>query len=114
MRVFGPPPRRSDRVAPLSEEAAAEVRELLNQGKRIKAIKALRGHTGLGLQEAKDVAEAMRDGRHVPIMPSMSMSLADQARELRRQDRVADAIRHVAAETGMTETESARFIDSLD
>ncbi|MBB4933002.1 hypothetical protein F4561_003822 [Lipingzhangella halophila] len=90
------------------------MRELLNQGKQVMAVKALRKHTGLGLKEAKDVTDAVRAGHPVPIMPSTSMSLADRARELRRQDRIADAIQHVATETGMTETEAARFLDSLD
>lgn len=53
------------------------------------------------------------DGRPVPVSPSTQLSLADQARELRRQDRIADAIQHVATQTGMTETEAARFLDSL-
>ncbi|WP_393915951.1 hypothetical protein [Halostreptopolyspora alba] len=45
------------------------------------------------------------------MAPSTRLSLADQAREPRRQDRIAEAIRHVAAETDMAETdEAARFL----
>lgn len=40
-----------------------EIRLLVAQGKHIPAIKAYREATGAGLKEAKDVIDALRDGR---------------------------------------------------
>lgn len=40
-----------------------EVRSLVQGGKMIEAIKLIREKTGLGLKEAKDVAEALRQAR---------------------------------------------------
>ncbi|PSK95891.1 ribosomal L7/L12-like protein [Murinocardiopsis flavida] len=97
---------------PLTEEAIDEARLLIAEDKPIQAIKAIREHTGMGLVEAKSVADAIAEGRPVPGAPVAN--LADRARELRDQDRIADAVRLVATETGMTEDEAARFIGSLD
>lgn len=41
----------------------AEVRRLVAAGQHIEAIKLVRSETGLGLKEAKDLCDAMRDGR---------------------------------------------------
>lgn len=99
---------------PLTEEAVAEARALIGRGKPVHAIKVVREHTGMGLAEAKNITDALAEGRQVPVAPTPGASLADRVRELRGQSRVPDAVDLVAAETGMTEAESARFIDSLD
>ena len=48
-----------------------DVIEALNAGNKIEAIKLLRGHTGLGLKEAKDWVDHLERGgsAHVPEMP---------------------------------------------
>jgi|GEM_PF-6455264 len=47
----------------LPDEARAQIRKMLKTGRLIEAIKVLRGATNLGLKEAKDIVEAMREGR---------------------------------------------------
>ena len=48
---------------------------MLQEGRRIEAIKVIRWHTGLGLKEAKDRAEAIE--RELGIVPSpMSQNLS--------------------------------------
>ena len=44
---------------PLPPEAETEIRTLLQQRRKIDAIKLLREHTGLGLKEAKDRIDAL-------------------------------------------------------
>lgn len=44
---------------PLPAAAEAEVRALIQQRRKIDAIKVVRQHTGIGLKEAKDVVDAL-------------------------------------------------------
>jgi len=44
---------------PLPPSAETEIRALLQQRRKIDAIKLLREHTGLGLKEAKDRIDAL-------------------------------------------------------
>jgi ribosomal protein L7/L12 len=41
----------------LSQQDSAEIQRLIRQGEKIAAIKLIRDRTGLGLKEAKDVAD---------------------------------------------------------
>ena len=97
--------------AELTREGYEEVLDLLRADNKILAIKRIRELTGMGLLEAKNLSEAIEAGRWAPAPDG---SLADRVRELVAEDRVADAVRMVAQETGMTEDEASRFIGSLD
>ncbi|MBB6173366.1 hypothetical protein HNR23_003426 [Nocardiopsis mwathae] len=111
--LFGRSPKIPRDVVPLTEDAIAQARELVRQGKQINAVKVIREQSGMGLAEAKAMADALREGRQVPVAPAPGMSLADRVRRLRGEDRIADAVRLVATETGMTEAEAALFIEHL-
>ncbi|MFC4564233.1 hypothetical protein ACFO4E_20420 [Nocardiopsis mangrovi] len=93
-------------------------RLLIRRGKQIQAIKGIREETGMGLKEAKELADALRDGRPLPASagrfaaPAHS-DLAARVRDLRAQGREDDAIRVVVTETGMSTAEAAGFLDSL-
>ncbi|MFL1376677.1 MULTISPECIES: ribosomal protein L7/L12 [unclassified Nocardiopsis] len=100
-------------VRPLDQGTAEEALALVRARRKIEAIKLVRERTGMGLADAKNTVDALEEGRSVPVEPTPGHSLADRVRELLAQDRVAEAIVLVSRETGMTETESARFIDSL-
>lgn len=50
----------------IPDETRVKAEALIQANKMIAAIKEIREDTGMGLREAKDVAEALRDGRHVP------------------------------------------------
>ena len=43
----------------LSQQDSAEIQRLIRQGEKIEAIKLIRDRTGLGLKEAKDVADRL-------------------------------------------------------
>lgn len=109
-RVPDPTPFRRE----LDRQGYEEVLGHIREDRRIHAIKVVREHTGMGLVEAKNLAEAIEAGRWSPATPADGQSLADRTRELLARDRVADAVLMVAKETGMTEDESSRFIGSLD
>jgi ribosomal L7/L12-like protein len=51
---------------PLAPSADAEVRALLQQRRKIDAIKRIRENTGLGLKEAKDKADAIEREMGLP------------------------------------------------
>lgn len=91
-----------------------EVLGHIRKGHTIHAIKVVREHTGMGLVEAKNLAEAIEAGRWSPAGTADGQSLADRTRELLALDRVADAVLLVAKETGMSEDEASRFIGALD
>ncbi|REE98647.1 50S ribosomal protein L7/L12 [Thermomonospora umbrina] len=103
------------RILPLSPETYAEVTALIGEGKLIPAIKLVRKETGLGLKEAKDYTEAIRDGRVAPPAPiGPPGMLSDRVRGfLRAGDRDA-AVALVQAETGMSRPEATRFVEALD
>jgi ribosomal protein L7/L12 len=47
---------------PSADGSYPDVVDALNQGKLIEAIKLYRGHTNVGLKEAKDAVEALARG----------------------------------------------------
>lgn len=97
--------------AELDQSGYEEALALIRANRKIQAIKGIRERTGLGLAEAKNLADAIEEGRWAPAPTG---SLADRVRELLAQDRVADAVVLAARETGMTQDEASRFIGSLD
>jgi hypothetical protein len=54
-------------VAGIPENTRIRAQGLIGQDQMIHAIKVIREDTGMGLREAKEVAEALRDGQHVPV-----------------------------------------------
>ncbi|MBV2364433.1 50S ribosomal protein L7/L12 [Streptomonospora sp. NEAU-YY374] len=106
-------------LQPLPRDLVERATALVRQGKQIAAVKLIRDRTGYDLRSAKEVSDALAQGRSIPTLPEPGAgpaggSLADRARALRDQDRMADAIRLVATETGMSETEATRFVTGLD
>ncbi|MFQ6005104.1 MAG: ribosomal protein L7/L12 [Woeseia sp.] len=52
-------------MTPEEEELSPEIYQLLASDRKIEAIKLIREETGLGLREAKDLADAL-SGNHDP------------------------------------------------
>lgn len=111
------PERAAARVRALPPRTAQEARRLVEQRKLVQAIKVIREGTGMGLREAKETAEAMRDDE--PQAPgatspgSEATDLATRVRELRADDRTGEAIELVATETGMSLVDATRFVESV-
>jgi ribosomal protein L7/L12 len=93
-------------VAPATR---ARAEQILARGALIEAIKLVRKETGLGLKEAKDYCEALRDGRLPPASP-----LSERARALTSAGDRAAAVALVRGETGMSQSEAETFLDALE
>ncbi|MEV8637908.1 ribosomal protein L7/L12 [Streptosporangium sp. NPDC051023] len=108
----------------------AQVQSLLGQGKKIHAVKLVRERTGLGLAEAKRYVDDLAAGRlqtpapfpgHLshpggppPELPQRGgADLADRVRDLKASGRAEQAVFLVRGETGMTEPDAWRFVDSI-
>ncbi len=102
-------------VRQLSAADVEAVRGALDSRGLITAVKVVRERTALGLKEAKEVAEAIRDGRYTPAPGAPSTSdLASRARQLKAAGEWHGAAAAVMAETGMTRAEADRFVDALE
>ncbi|GAA4190578.1 ribosomal protein L7/L12 [Microbispora amethystogenes] len=114
-RPAGPLAWRSPGLAPpVSAALLQRVRELYAENKKIEAIKLIREETGLGLKEAKDLADGIGAGRPLPVATARhGYDLAARARELKEAGRVEQAVFLVRGETGMSQSEAERFVDAL-
>ncbi|MEU6409003.1 ribosomal protein L7/L12 [Microbispora sp. NPDC046933] len=102
-------------LPPVSADLQHRVRELYAENKQIEAIKLIREQTGLGLKEAKDLAEALASGRPLPVAPGHARhDLASRVRELKAAGRGEQAVFLVRGETGMGQSEAERFVDAID
>ncbi|MBO4274398.1 ribosomal protein L7/L12 [Microbispora triticiradicis] len=101
-------------VPPVSAALQQRVRELYAENKKVEAIKLIREETGLGLKEAKDLADGIGAGRPLPVATARhGYDLAARAREMKAAGRVEQAVFLVRGETGMSQSEAERFVDSL-
>jgi hypothetical protein len=91
-------------LPPLPVDLQERARALCLEGKTVHAVKLIRDETGLGLKEAKDLADALRAG---PV------DLASRARELKAAGRTEQAIFLVRGETGMDQRDAEAFVATL-
>ena len=109
--------RATAALSPLDQH----VRKLAAEGNTIEAIKAVREHTGLGLNEAKDYVEAIPNV--VPLSqlarppeavdPADSDSLRQEAIALVAQNKSIEAIKLVRERTGLGLKEAKDYVDAL-
>lgn len=106
-------------LPPTSSAPAANVQELLREGRKLEAIKLYREQTGLGLKEAKDAVEAMELGAPPPLQASkrtITSEMAVDDAELRghvTDGRLIEAIKRYRELTGLGLKESKDAIESL-
>tara|TARA_R110002072_G_scaffold13481_3_gene56965 strand:- start:32117 stop:32536 length:420 start_codon:yes stop_codon:yes gene_type:complete len=102
------------------EDLEEEIRQLLNSGNKIQAIKTYREKTGAGLAEAKDAVEALAAGD--PLAGAQSQGeyaaaddsgLADEVKELLGQGNALLAIKLVRERTGRSLKESKELVDQI-
>jgi ribosomal protein L7/L12 len=98
-------------------DVAAEVARLGRDGQMINAIKLLRDHTGLGLKEAKELAEAITHGGPAPPLPpapSMTSGAGDdEVERLLRAGRKIQAIKAYRDRTGLGLKEAKDQVEAL-
>lgn len=88
-----------------------DVREALEQGNKIEAIKRLRESTGMGLKEAKDLVENHGQGtvQNIPDILSDAASVADA---LQKGNKI-EAIKRLRQQTGLSLKDAKDAIDAL-
>ncbi|AFE05224.1 hypothetical protein COCOR_03426 [Corallococcus coralloides DSM 2259] len=99
------------------EEGRKSLAELIQAGQTINAIKLYRELYGVGLKEAKDAVEAMRDGRapmELPERRELSDSEANDAieRAIRDNDLI-QAIKLYRAQHGVGLKESKDAVEAM-
>lgn len=88
-----------------------DVREALEQGNKIEAIKRLRESTGIGLKEAKDLVENHGRGT-VQNIPDILPDAASVADALQKGNKI-EAIKRLRQQTGLGLKDAKDAIDSL-
>ena len=99
------------------------VRQALDQGNKIEAIKQLRGITGLGLKEAKDWIESHERGEQATFLPkpdappsgnvNASFTLTREAAEALKSGNKVEAIRIVREATGLGLAQAKTLVDMV-
>jgi len=97
----------------LSNEDA--IRDEINRGRLINAIKLYRQSTGVGLKEAKDIVEAMAAVGNVGTKTySPTVDTDDRIAELVRSGNKIAAIRDYRAATGASLLDAKNYIEELE
>lgn len=94
-------------------ELEQEVRSLLDQGKKIEAVKAYKAQTGSSLKDAKDAVEALQ---RVASLPSRSEPDADLDTEVLRllgQGEKIKAVKLYKDRTGTSLFDSKQAVEAL-
>ncbi len=112
------PPPGTDAMAPGAAALPPDVLEALARHNAIEAIKRLRGATGLGLKEAKDVVDAYLQGRPVPALPPSGgaasfASVPPAVLAALHQGQKIEAIRLLREHTGLGLKEAKDVVDAL-
>ena len=92
-----------------------EIRSLVDQGRKIEAIKKVMERTGKGLKEAKDYVDSLSQSGS-PDIVSMGISretLEFEVRDLISRGRRVEAVKKVRELTGMSLKAAKEFVDSL-
>jgi ribosomal protein L7/L12 len=121
---------------PVDPRVLSVVVALLSRSQKVNAIRQLMQATGLGLADARKLAEAIQTGHRPPAnvikgeatdvsgsagagsgrragVPGGS-DLAERAKGLREQGREVEAVQLVCDETGMGLTEARQFVRALN
>lgn len=101
------------------EDFEEEIRQLLDSGNKIQAIKVYREHTGAGLAEAKDAVEAFAGGGDLDGSSQSSRAPVDdpellaEVKELLGQGNTLPAVKLVRERTGRSLKESKEIVDQI-
>lgn len=102
---------------PTGIKNAEKVRELIADGHLINAIKTVREETGIGLKEAKDYVEALRDGK-IPTAPESKKPIFDDSispdadvQALVNEGKIIEAIKFVRERTGCGLKEANDYVN---
>ncbi len=102
-------------------EMEAEVRQLLQQGQKIQAIKLVRERSEIGLKAAKAYVDGLERGEALPPPSSRPVTLDDvppdlvaEVGTLLARGQKIEAIKQVREHTGMGLKEAKDWVDRLE
>lgn len=104
----------STEIPPGSGSLELQVRDLLDQGRKIEAVKAYRDATGVGLKEAKETVEALERGTHLPGSAPEIVSQPATVMDLLRAGNKIDAIRVYKQTVGCSLKEAKEAVDAME
>ncbi|HEX6482765.1 MAG TPA: ribosomal protein L7/L12 [Ktedonobacteraceae bacterium] len=102
------------------EGKVEEVRRLMQTGQKIKAIKAYRQATGVGLKEAKAAVERMAARTNEPLSQARSAKTKpglvdpEKLQSLIREGRKLEAIKYIRQQRGVGLKEAKEAVDWLE
>lgn len=93
------------------------IAELIQQGKKLEAIKLLRETTGVSLQEAKEQVERLMiestTGVAPAATPNPNAPISKAVQDLARSGKKIEAIKQLRVETGLGLREAKERVDAL-
>ncbi|MEZ4703249.1 MAG: ribosomal protein L7/L12 [Rhodothermales bacterium] len=95
---------------------ANHIADLIRQGQKIEAIKALREATGVGLKEAKEEIERLERGLSPsthPLPSDAGAELPEEVRLLMASGKKIEAIRVLREQTGMGLKEAKEAVERV-
>nr|WP_243175624.1 ribosomal protein L7/L12 [Clostridium gasigenes] len=95
------------------ENIDVELKNLIAEGKRIKAIKKYRIVTGLGLKEAKDYVDSLSKFDQSVGSDTMLENIDVELKNLIEQGEKIKAIKRYRIVTGLGLKEAKDYVDSL-
>lgn len=99
--------------ATLTADLEREVRSLLDQGKKIEAVKVYKDHTGSGLKDAKDAVEALQRGASLPQPAEVDTDLQAEVLRLLGQGEKIKAVKLYRDRTGATLFDSKQAVEAM-
>ena len=120
-KVPGVPTQRGAR--PISSDPAPAIRQLLDAGNKIEAIRIVRQQTNMGLKEAKDYVERLATDElpilpgapsSVPPVPVAARDMDSRVLILLGQHQKIEAIKLVRKETSMGLKEAKDYVEALE
>ncbi|QSW21420.1 ribosomal protein L7/L12 [Clostridium gasigenes] len=95
------------------ENIDVELKNLIEEGKKIKAIKRYRIVTGLGLKEAKDYVDSLSKSNKIVISDAVVENIDVELKNLIKEGKKIKAIKKYRIVTGLGLKEAKDYVDSL-
>jgi len=95
------------------EKLDDQIHELLDQGRKVAAIKLVRRTTGWGLRKSKEYIDNLALAAQPAIGAAAEAALEKEVEALIQQDRFMEAIKLVRERTGWGLRECKTFVDNL-
>lgn len=100
------------------DSVEVEVRMLIDYGNKTAAIRVVREKLGLDLKDAKDLVDAMENGRPIPVASNTAVPLAQdgtdhELRELVGAGRLIEAIKLVRQQKNLDLKAAKAYVERL-